>query len=229
MKRIALVGSLVIVVMALGGSAYATPTAALRLISGNVTVTVYDDGSGDLAATTLGQIIFSGNVGSWKATVTVGTSKPLTGSAAQPFMDLGFISPAPGTAGLTILFSDIDFGPLLSPTLANAAITVTSSTGQLTYRTYWDPGNTLFARNPSYLLTSETLPVGVPYGEVVSSAYGPAGAYSLTQEIQLTNGTRRLTSIDATLEDFTTPEPSELLLTFIGLVIVCMAGLLSKA
>src|SRR4051812_12818330 len=53
---------------------------------------VTDGDANDLAASTAGAIVFSGSVGNFFITVDTGVSKPLSGSAASPDMDLSFSS-----------------------------------------------------------------------------------------------------------------------------------------
>ncbi len=87
----------------------ARANAVLELISGTSSVSVTDNGAGDLTPA-LGAVTFSGSVGAWTLTVDTGTTKPMIGSVQFPAMDLSFHAVGPAGAPLLyILFSDDGF------------------------------------------------------------------------------------------------------------------------
>jgi hypothetical protein len=109
------------------------------------TVTVSDGGGNDASAGLGGVVQFSGNVGAnWQLVVDVGTSKPLSGSATHPLMDLSFNHLAAAGAGsLSVAFFDNAFGPTgLLGALAAIGGTFNSDNIVLTYTTYTKAGNT---------------------------------------------------------------------------------------
>jgi hypothetical protein len=99
-------------VVGCAGSALATPSgAAIELISGSTTIIVQDNGVGDSLAAT-GGIIWGGQINGWTLVITSGQTKPISGSATTPNMDLSVdASPGGALAGLTVMFTDTDFGP----------------------------------------------------------------------------------------------------------------------
>jgi len=72
----------------------------------NVGVTV-----GSISYLPSGTIAFNGSMGTWNINVTTGLSKPATGSATAPSMDLNSINHTTAAGTLTIRLADTEFGP----------------------------------------------------------------------------------------------------------------------
>ena len=119
MKRSMLVGlvfGLVSIYIAIGAPK-ANAAAALQIFDGSTTVTIYDDGAGDLLSTTVGAIYGTGSIGSWSGSPfgysIVGITNSYTGD--PPGMNLSVSGNSTGTADLTVMLSDTNFttsGPI---------------------------------------------------------------------------------------------------------------------
>lgn len=91
----------------LTAAANAVPT--LRLTQGASSVTVSDNGGGDINALS-GVVTFSGAVGDFIVNTTTGITKPILGSATVPILDLNSINVNGNNAGTIVLeFSETDF------------------------------------------------------------------------------------------------------------------------
>lgn len=173
------------------GSAYAVPS--LRISDGVNPIVTVTDGAGTDANGAAGAVTWIGSVGVWTLNVDTGVTKPFTGSASAPYMDLNFIDISSAAGTLTLMFSETGFTQLGS---ASALIGGTTS-GTVTYQTYWSASNTTFALDN--LLTSQG-----PFGPGAYSGSQFAGLvggqpYSLTQVITITHTTAGTTSGDAEL------------------------------
>jgi hypothetical protein len=128
--------------MATAAPIQAALTVRLSADNGATWTTVTDGGVGD-ASGAPGLVTFIGAVGSWSVNVTTGTSKPTTGTADAPYLDINTINFSSTAAGkLTIQLSDTDFAPAGQNFLA--AIGGTTD-GAVTFRTWADAENALFA------------------------------------------------------------------------------------
>jgi hypothetical protein len=195
---------------------YAIPT--LQLTDGVTTVMIVDGTAAD-SNPVAGAVTFIGVVGNWVTNVTTGITMPLLGSATLPFMDLNSVDVTSiGGGTLNIMFSEVGFGPLLAPTgfMSDIGGTLNSAAGsRVTYNTYLDAGNVLFAT--TNLLNSQTFthPLTAFSGSAGSLAVGPLPTYSLTQDITIVHPGFGSTSLDATT---TIPEPGTLMLLGSGLL-----------
>lgn len=100
--------------LAVAGTANAVPTLTIQ--NGTSTVTVLDNGTGDLNPAA-GVVLFSGAVGNYDINVDTGETMPVLGTSTRPEMDLSFVasinpvsmggSTSPGV--LTITFTDNGF------------------------------------------------------------------------------------------------------------------------
>jgi|WetSurMetagenome_2_1015567.scaffolds.fasta_scaffold370868_1 hypothetical protein len=211
MRKIAILGLLLLALFAVNGAVYA---GSIRLSSGGINWEIADGGAGDINLVP-GAVTFSGTVGSWVVNVTTGLSYPVIGSPANPMMDLCSVdvsSSLPGTPldPLTILFSDAGF---LNTGGANILIGGVTG-GTLTYNAYWDPGNTLFATTNSLNL-SEQFSQGA-FSGMFSGAAPASSPYSLTQEVVISHPAGiAVTSFNASIS---VPEPSLILLLGIGIM-----------
>lgn len=87
-----------------------TPTATVIISDGvNPQIVVLDNSVFDASPTFTGMVQVTTNIGVWTVGVSA-TTKPISGSATTPIMDVGIqaISTGPGT--LTVTFSDKNFG-----------------------------------------------------------------------------------------------------------------------
>src|SRR3954471_15210385 len=123
-------------VIALVGNATALPT--LYLSDGVNSVTVVDGGVGD-SSPLAGVVTFNGSIGlNWTLNVTTGVSKPMLGSAKQPWMDLNSVNAtSKGAGSLTIMLSDNGFGPASGKLTSKIGGT---TQGKVTMNTYADAG-----------------------------------------------------------------------------------------
>src|SRR5690349_3179629 len=116
----------------------------LRLTTADGSVVVGDGGVGDLAPQS-GAVVLSSPLGtSWAVNVTTGLSKPLIGSANQPYLDLNSVnvSSVGGPAWLEIELTDTDFTEQTGAGFL-AAIGGTTN-GSVSFKTYFDASNTAF-------------------------------------------------------------------------------------
>jgi len=166
-------------VVGCSGSAFAVPTGpAIEIMSGASanTVILQDNASGDLSAVA-GAILWSGSINGWNLVITTALTKPDSGSATLPNMDLDVTASGNGALGnLTVLFTDTDFGPtagLVRQNLGN------NGTSTATYAAYYDTGNAQFAETTavdgSGALTG-------PYSITLSSIFTP-GSISSDQRV----------------------------------------------
>lgn len=207
-----------ILAIALGGFLAPHESSALSLRldvgGGPIDVNVNDNGAGDLNGSN-GAIVFTGPVGNFTLNVTTGVSFPQMGSPSQPFMDLNSINQSGGTGG-TLVISLSQQGFTTIPNEAfNASIGGTKGAGgSVTYETFWDPTNTLFAQTNS--LTNSGTITNSPFANARTGLGGGTGPFSLTQVITITHAAgARLTSFDAELS---VPEPASVLLLGLALL-----------
>jgi hypothetical protein len=192
--------------MVLGTAARSDAAASLRLTQGANTVTIADNGAGDLNAG-LNQIVWQGAIGVYDLNVTTGLAFPAT--VLPEVMHLNSIdrSTAAGTlvieftqTGLTSLFGGLDtlsLGPLLAPGAT------------ISYSAWFDTTNAAFGHG--------TL-IGTVNCAPTCSTSGPspgAQPYSLTQQVTITHTAAGTSSFDASL---TVPEPASLTLLATGLL-----------
>jgi len=125
------------------GALVASPAQAipsLSLSDGTNTVLVEDGQIGDLSGEA-GRVGYAGLVGNIGVTISVGTSKPILGSASSPFLDLFSLS-AIGGGVLTVAFSDTDFTGIGTRSFLSNVSGFTTGNGQL--ETYVDDSNSVF-------------------------------------------------------------------------------------
>lgn len=182
MKNIITYLTVATAVAAFSGSALAVPTSgpALELMSGATTYVIQDNALGDLSPVA-GAILWSGSINGWNLVITTALTKPVSGSATEPNMDLDVTSSGQGALGnLTVLFTDTDFGPSAGPvetTLGN------NGTSTATYAAYYDTGNAQFAETKSLDGSALT----GPYSITLSSIFTP-GSISSDQRVTVPDG-----------------------------------------
>jgi PEP-CTERM motif-containing protein len=216
MRTVSLARLLLASAFAVGAVAAANALPVLRLTtSGGATATISDGGAGDANAAT-GAVTFVNGLGSdWFVNVTTGLSKPVLGAANSPELDINSInvSAMPGAGWLDIELTDIDFTPTTGA-LFLAAIGGTTA-GSVSYQTYFDSGNTEFARTSA--LTSIG-GIGPAFAATTYGVLSSAVTYSLTLVVRITHTgspTIQSSSFDALLK---VPEPGTLLLLGSGML-----------
>jgi hypothetical protein len=194
-------------VLAVGALAFtATPsahaTAELELISGASSVIITDGGVNDANSLT-GAITFSGTVGTFDISITTtGITKPVLGSATSPSLDLNSIQVSSGVGNLTILFSDVGFGPTSGSFLGQIGGTINNGGGSLSYATFVNTSNTELAISgpgTTQLTSQGPFAPGAFSGTTTSGILAMAGPYSLTQEVVISHSTGGNTSFNASL------------------------------
>ena len=176
---------------------------------------VIDDNGLEDDSALSGGIAYSGSLGIFNFIVAGGVSKPEIGSKTLPNMDLSLQVKSTATGSLQIELSDPNFGPLATGYGLHNQIGGTTW-GSLTFKTYFDISNTLFAH------TTEIASLGPftgPFsGDKASSVVpGPNEyPYSLTLTADIITPANKTTSFDA--EVYPTPEPGTILLLGLGLL-----------
>ena len=195
--------------------------AILELSAGPDTVTIEDNGPGDMLGE-LGRIAYFGSVHNFIVNLTVGTTKPFRGAVNDPQVGLFSVNVSYGTGALTIKLTDTDFMGLVGDALDSS---ITGSTdGTVRYRTYLDSTNTLFGEET---LLADLGPFNSGLGSFSeSSSYAAnmlslSGPYSVTLVAKLTHpgGGLKLTHFTSSLTDppAAVPEPSGVMLLGSGL------------
>lgn len=181
---------------------YAGATAQLRISDGTPegTIIVTDDGPGDSANTTPGQITYSGPVGAnWFLNVSTGTGYPALGSPGLPSLDIGTVNLSSGAGTLTIDFSQDGF------TVGGAADLQIGGTsvGSVNYSVYTDPNNQLFGLTT---LVATTGPQSSgSFNAETTGTVAPISPYSITMEAVIQHNGGGNTGFDAS---FTVTPPA---------------------
>ena len=174
----------------------------LQLSDGTSTVTVIDQGVGDIDGL-VGSIVFSGQVGGYFINVTTGVTKPVLGTAEDPQLDLNSINiSGPGGGVLTIRFTETDFNSPGGSSDIFSAIGGTTS-GNLQYQTFASTTNDPFQQD---ILVSDSGLLSGPFVFSALSTIAITGTYSLTTiaTITHTGATVQNSSFNAVVE---LPEP----------------------
>lgn len=193
-------------------SAMATPT--LRLTQGATTVTITDqenDGGGDDDAnSTAGAVTFVGTVGVFDINVSTGLTKPASGSAVSPDIDLNSINSSNGGGTLTIEFSETGFIGSGQHTASTALGGTTQ--GTISFSVDIDTTDTLFGSTNNVFSVG---PLGNPFSASGAGQFNHVGSYSITQTAVIAHTGDGTTSFDI---QTLVPVPSTLGLLGVGLI-----------
>lgn len=186
------------------GSASAQ-TLQLKLDDGNGNIVVVtDNGSGDMNPT-VGAITFAGAVGpNWYLNVEGATSKLASGSASAPELDLNTLNYSSGAGTLDVQLSDTGFTGAGS---VNFLATVGgTTTGNVTFDTYADSGNALFASTTG--LTSQDSLFAPSFNDTDTESVDPGGSpYSITLDVSINHPAAGSSGLDANLSGVSSPQP----------------------
>lgn len=194
--------------------------ASLFITDGVNSITV-TDGSANDSSPLVGVITYNGLLDAsspWSINVTTGISKPNLGSDLIPFMDLSSVNVSSSRGGtLTVEFSDNNFGPLLPGSFISE---IGGSTGgTVGYQTWYDIGNTLFAKTTR---TADLDFTSTPFSGYAVADRPADGSVSLTLQTVITHTGNEVTSYDASMYDSTirpnVPEPGTVSLLALGAV-----------
>jgi hypothetical protein len=196
--------------LVLGVAASAEALPILRLTtSGGATQTLADGDAGDVNST-VGAVTFVNALDAqWIVNVTTGLSKPLLGSAGAPELDLNSVNVSSAGGGwLDIELTDTGF------TAQDAALFLASiggtTSGSVSYKTYFDASNAEFGKATELTSFSE---LGPAFASSASAILTSATPYSLTLLVRVTHAGAQASSFDATIK---VPEPGTLLLLGAG-------------
>ena len=206
------IGGVLVLAMALALVTATSTEAAqmLTLTSGLTSVTITDNGAGDVNPS-VGAITFIGSVGAFNAlNVSTGVSKPILGSAANPFMDLNSVNISSSGGGtLVIDHFDDGFTGLTNFSMAIGGVAgLGGAGGALTYSAFFNQG----AGN---VLIDTLGPFSGAFSGTGGGGPTTLTPYSLTQRVTIVHGAGTVgTSFNATL----IPEPATLALFGLGLI-----------
>jgi hypothetical protein len=209
------------------------PTAhagmVLELFDGTTTITIPDNGAGDVddtdnPGTIDGLIVFNDDLGNWKINVTTGISKPEIGSVAVPKLDLNSVDVST-TAGGTLRIRLTDTGFAVDDPLASQATLVSgiggTTAGTVEFSQILDRENLEFASGSGDFVSVDSGVLVGGEGGVFSFAGSksapvvPLDPFSLTEVVEITHTGGGTTSFDATSS--VVPVPGAILLGFLGL------------
>jgi hypothetical protein len=192
-------------------TANAVPT--LTLFDGTTTVTITDNAAGDLNAAP-GVVQWSGSIGVFSINLVGGITKPASGSAAIPSMDLVSQNASTAAGTLAIYWSDTDFGPLpASMNTFSAQIGGTAASSGLTFDVLYSAANLINSGTP--ILSIGPFAAGAFSGTGLSGYVAGTYPYALTELVTFSHTGAGISSFDAALT--AVPEPSTLLLLGLGL------------
>jgi len=211
MKRFSMLFVILVlgVVLGIQSTSHATLTLFLDDHAGH-TATISDSNAD-------GVVNYSGNLGGWNIASSVALSPPFNGTMSKPEMDLSgaFKYTGGGAGSLTILASEVGFGPATGTVTFFGSVSSTLPTNMSANFKYWLNDNNALFGTQSQL--GSTIAMTYPGGFSSGSASGPAtGDYSLTVEADFpaTGGQDSSASFD---QNIRAPEPTTLILLGSGL------------
>jgi hypothetical protein len=210
------------------GAAPARADFILTLTDGSATVSVTDQGAGDLNPLP-GVIVLSDDVGIFLVNVTTGLSKPLLGGPGTVEMDLNSVNVLTGGAGtLTIQLTDTDFSLPAGDTVLESLIggTLTATTGSsLTAQQCIDFQNAEFGCGAAADVVATNGPFGVgAFSSTVLVPFSTPGApFSLTESVVVAFAGPGSVSFDFN-SSAQVPYPGTLVLVGLGMLTAGAAG-----
>jgi hypothetical protein len=175
-------------------------------------ITITDNLTGDLNSA-FGEVTMSTTVGVWTVSISTGVTAPALGSFTNPVMDLVIQASSTGAGSLTYTFSEIGFSH--APGTLNSTVSgqvISGAPATIDY-TVFGNSNNLVGALTSPLSTTGTIPLPALTSDSGSLAF--TSLFSLSQVVQVNASAATSVSIDASLN--VVPEPSTVMLTFLGL------------
>lgn len=203
------------------GNAAAAPTLTLTTGSG-ATATIADETASDASLGTPGVVTFAGTIGAFEVQLTLGQTKPSSGSESQPILKISNTTiDFTGTSSdsLTIAFSETGFqGQGIRRVVSSLGGDAIGGATLSSFEVYIDTTNTLF-ETPAAGLVGDVGPVGgrafsAKDGEVFDLGPTPQ-SYAVTQIARVAGAPSSNISFDAST---TIPAPTILSLFGIGLM-----------
>jgi hypothetical protein len=206
----------------------AQATFQMRITShNNVTnvdtqIIINDEGAGDLALGTPGQILFSGPVGAFSINVDTGLSFPVMGGAMSPQMDLSYVATRITGGDAATLTIEISHNGLFTFTPGDLAVHMggTQSGGMTSTTGIAGSGYNDVLYNTSDVSSTPLGGLGASYGGSTSFYLNsPNTPYSLTLRTTIaSNGSAGASTGNLDLRP--TPAPAGLVLGLVGLPFV---------
>jgi hypothetical protein len=203
-----------LIVIHFSENAEATPMLMLK--SGIIEYQVIDNSTNDDSLLD-GVVLFNGAIESFIVNVSAGLTKPIIGSATYPQIDLSSVNVNLNPGELEIAFTDTGFSSadFASTLIAFYTSVGGTTTGNVSFESYWDPGNNEFAR--TNLLSSMGPFYPMAFSDVDASNFFGANPFSLTIVATITHTAfGQITSFDAHMSPV--PEPASMFLFGAGLV-----------
>lgn len=165
----------------MAASAHAVPF--LTVSDGATTISLTDNGSGDIAPGS-GAVSWAGAIGNWSFTIASGF---VGGSSANPDLHLSVIAQSTQGGSLTVAFGDV-FGPSIGGTVAGVGGFLAQG-ALITYNTFAD----------ATLLSTQSFVGAGAFSGTTQGGFVNSPSYTLSQQIQLVHTGAGVSSADAGL------------------------------
>lgn len=211
----------------------ANAALVLRLTQGATVVTVTDEGAGDAAPGSVGQIVFIGSVGTFNINVVGGLSKPLIGNDPTfAHMDLSSQNVSTVAGGtLTVELTDTSFPAFSEPAGIFFAAVGGTNGGTSEFDAWKSTTNAEFAANGLHI---ELPPAGTFGPGAFSDSdllfHGPLPTFSMTLVAVLTHSGAATSSFNFEVINATpdripgVPEPASMVIWGLGAGAMGLAG-----